>query len=116
MVVEYGAHTDSEMSSTTRVRAAVVISAIGFLHEINISKDLINAGLQNFQNDWWHSAKWRHDVSLPGKRVGIIGMGSSAFQIIPEISQDSSTHVIQFCRRPNWMVPRVSSISDLFAI
>lgn len=36
------------------------------------------AGVENFHGELWHSARWRHDVELKGKRVGVIGNGCSA--------------------------------------
>jgi cation diffusion facilitator CzcD-associated flavoprotein CzcO len=55
--------------------AEVVISAIGFLQEPLISPDII--GTDSFRGHSWHSARWRHDVDLTGKRVGVIGNGCS---------------------------------------
>jgi cation diffusion facilitator CzcD-associated flavoprotein CzcO len=36
-------------------------------------------GLETFKGDLFHSARWRHDVSLEEKRVGVIGNGCSAY-------------------------------------
>ncbi|PBK78312.1 FAD/NAD(P)-binding domain-containing protein [Armillaria solidipes] len=63
-------------------------------------------GRDTFKGELWHSAEWRHDVELQGKRVGVIGNGASAVQFIPEISRDPSVQVVNFCRTPNWFVPR----------
>ncbi|KAF9949488.1 hypothetical protein BGZ72_008754 [Mortierella alpina] len=38
-----------------------------------------------FSGDLWHSARWRWDVDLTDKRVGVVGSGASAIQIVPEI-------------------------------
>ena len=53
----------------------------------------------------WHSARWRHDVPLAGKRVAVIGTGASAGQVIPAIAPAvGSLLVVQ--RTPAWVAPR----------
>ncbi|KAH9035524.1 hypothetical protein EDB85DRAFT_1943840 [Lactarius pseudohatsudake] len=59
-----------------------------------------------FEGESWHSARWRHDVPLAGKRVGVVGNGCSAAQFVPQISKDPSVEVINFCRSPQWYIPR----------
>ncbi|KAI0256955.1 hypothetical protein BJV78DRAFT_1168189 [Lactifluus subvellereus] len=61
---------------------------------------------RTFRGDAWHSAEWRHDVVLAGKRVGVIGNGCSAAQFVPQISKDPSVEVINFCRSPQWYTSR----------
>lgn len=100
---------DSSDPIIQHYKAAIVISAVGGLHVPNIPADLAAAGLQNFNGDWWHAAQWRHDVSLKGKRVGIVGTGASAVQIVPTISEDPTVQVVNFCRTPSWFVARVRS-------
>lgn len=57
--------------------ANVVISAIGIVHAPNHPEEL--QGLQDtFKGDHFHSARWRHDISLHNKRVAVIGNGCSA--------------------------------------
>lgn len=58
------------------VSAKVLLSATGGFQQPRIPEDL--PGLETFLGDKWHSAGWRHDVSLAGKRVGVIGNGCSA--------------------------------------
>lgn len=103
--------TAATASSSTieRLKAAVVISAVGGLHVPNIPADIKRAGLENFKGDWWHAASWRHDISLKGKKVGIVGTGCCAVQVVPVISEDESTGVVNFCRTPSWFIARVSS-------
>ena len=59
------------------LRAQVVVSAIGYLSFARMPKDL--PGMDAFAGPSFHSSQWRHDVDLHGKRVGVIGLGSSAF-------------------------------------
>ena len=63
-------------------------------------------GLKDFQGERFHSARWRHDVSLANKRVGIIGNGCSAAQFLPEVAKDPSTHILNFSRTPSWFFVR----------
>lgn len=44
---------------------------------------------EKFQGDVFHTARWRHDVSLEGKAVVLLGNGCTAAQIIPNILQSS---------------------------
>jgi cation diffusion facilitator CzcD-associated flavoprotein CzcO len=43
-------------------------------------------GLDGFEGEVFHSARWNHDYDLTGKRVAVIGTGASAIQIIPELA------------------------------
>ena len=61
-----------------------VVAATGILHH-PAYPDI--KGLDTYQGDMFHTARWNHDVSLEGKRVGIIGTGSTACQVISEISK-----------------------------
>ena len=42
-------------------------------------------GLERFAGESFHSARWRHDIDLTGKRVAVIGTGASAIQFVPAI-------------------------------
>ena len=44
-------------------------------------------GIEAFQGEVFHSARWNHDVDLTGKRVAVIGTGASAIQIVPELAE-----------------------------
>ncbi|MFM2343361.1 MAG: hypothetical protein RLZZ592_3014, partial [Pseudomonadota bacterium] len=44
-------------------------------------------GLAGFTGEVFHSARWRHDVPLQGKRIGVVGSGASAIQIVPEMAK-----------------------------
>jgi len=60
-------------------------------------------GIESFTGELFHTARWKHDVSLEGKRVGIIGTGASAIQIVPEIA-DRVRHLTIFQRTPPWLI------------
>lgn len=62
-------------------------------------------GIDSFQGEIFHSARWNHDVDLTGKRVAVIGTGASAIQIVPEL-QKIVGHLDVYQRTPNWIIPR----------
>ncbi|MCP2624362.1 NAD(P)/FAD-dependent oxidoreductase [Mycolicibacterium smegmatis] len=62
-------------------------------------------GLDSFAGEVYHTAYWPHeDVDFTGKRVGVIGTGSSGIQSIPIIAEHAS-HLYVFQRTPNYSVP-----------
>lgn len=62
-------------------------------------------GLESFDGDWFHSARWDHDTELKNNRVGVVGTGASAVQIVPSIA-DGTSEVKVFQRSAPWVVPR----------
>jgi cation diffusion facilitator CzcD-associated flavoprotein CzcO len=79
-----------------------VIAATGVLHHPRYP-DI--EGLDSFEGTCFHSARWDHDVSIEGKRVGVIGTGSTAIQIVPAIA-DTVRKVTLFQRTPQWIMPQ----------
>ncbi|MFB9236480.1 flavin-containing monooxygenase [Plantactinospora siamensis] len=62
-------------------------------------------GLAGFAGEVFHSARWRHDLDLAGRRVAVIGTGASAIQFIPRIApRVAALQVYQ--RTPPWVLPR----------
>jgi cation diffusion facilitator CzcD-associated flavoprotein CzcO len=51
-------------------------------------------GLETFPGHKFHSAEWDHSVDLTGKRVGVVGSGASAIQIVPEMQKLASQLVV----------------------
>ena len=82
--------------------ADFVVSGLGGLHKPNIP-DFEGAG--KFKGPVFHTAEWRDDVDLAGKRVAIIGSAASAIQVIPEIA-DKVARLDVYQRTPNWIIPR----------
>jgi cation diffusion facilitator CzcD-associated flavoprotein CzcO len=85
-------------------RARVLISAAGPLSDPSIP-DI--PGLADFRGTVFHSARWRHDHDLAGRRVAVIGTGASAVQFVPQI-QPVVRRLTLFQRTPAWVVPRLS--------
>ena len=84
------------------VVADVLVLACGRLTEPAIPRI---AGLEDFPGPLFHSARWDHSADLAGARVGIVGTGASAIQIVPELVR-TAAHVTLFQRTPAWIVPR----------
>src|SRR5215216_1603953 len=62
-------------------------------------------GLDSFAGPAFHSARWRHDVDLTGKRVAVVGTGASAIQFVPELA-GTVDQLYLFQRTAPWLVPR----------
>ncbi|WP_208028681.1 flavin-containing monooxygenase [Rhabdothermincola sediminis] len=82
----------------------VVIAATGVLHHPRYP-DI--EGLNTFAGDAFHSARWDHDVPLIGRRVGVIGTGSTAVQIVSAIVGEVG-HLTLFQRTAQWILPQVN--------
>ena len=63
-------------------------------------------GVDDFAGEWFHSARWNHDVQLAGRRIASIGNGPSAAQFIPELAAVAG-HLDVFQRTPNYIIPRL---------
>ncbi|MEX1103348.1 MAG: NAD(P)/FAD-dependent oxidoreductase, partial [Dehalococcoidia bacterium] len=62
-------------------------------------------GLASFEGDRYHTGQWPHEgVDFTGKRVGVIGTGSSGIQSIPHIAEQAS-QLFVFQRTPNFSLP-----------
>lgn len=84
------------------VTARALVSGMGGLHK-PLFPDL--PGLATFAGPAFHSAEWRHDVDLAGKRVAVIGTGASAIQFVPQI-QPKVAKLTLFQRTPPWILPK----------
>src|SRR3954468_3390734 len=82
--------------------ARVLIAGAGPLHEPNLP-DV--PGLDSFEGKAFHSARWDHEYDLTGKRVAVLGTGSSAIQFVPEI-QPKVEHLYLFQRTAPWLLPK----------
>jgi cation diffusion facilitator CzcD-associated flavoprotein CzcO len=91
-----------ETKSGQRDEADVVIAATGVLHHPNLP-DI--AGLEAFEGALFHSARWDHGIALDGRRVGIIGTGSTAVQIVSAIV-DRVARLSLFQRTAQWIMPQ----------
>ena len=102
-----------EMFSRT---CRILVSAVGIFGvpkslEVpgTLPVDVVNVGVEKFQGHIFHSSRWRHDISLKGKKVVVIGNGCSATQFVPEIAPEAET-VTQFIRSQHALLPPIFGI------
>ncbi len=86
---------------TTTARA--LVSGVGALHLPAYPK---LKGLEDFAGQAFHSSEWDEKADLTGQRVGVIGTGASAIQIVPSIA-DKVKQLSLFQRTPPWVLPRM---------
>ncbi len=85
------------------ITARVLVSAIGALHIPQVPK---LKGIEKFKGAAFHSAQWRHDVDLTGKKVAVIGTGASAIQFVPQVAPQAESLTL-FQRTPPWVLPKI---------
>jgi cation diffusion facilitator CzcD-associated flavoprotein CzcO len=90
------------VTSKGTVTAEVLVSAAGALSDPKMPEI---PGIETFQGEVFHSARWNHDYDLTGRRVAVIGTGASAIQIVPEIAT-RVTHLDVYQRTAPWVMPR----------
>jgi cation diffusion facilitator CzcD-associated flavoprotein CzcO len=88
-------------TSDRRLEADVLISAWGALHQKKYPQI---DGLEKFAGACFHSADWDDEFPLAGKRIGVIGTGSSAVQMMEPLSKVAS-HLTMFQRTAQWIMP-----------
>ena len=72
---------------------------------LSVPKEVDIEGTDRFQGEVYFTSRWPHEgVDLTGKRVGVIGTGSSGIQSIPIIAQQAAEMVV-FQRTPNFSIP-----------
>lgn len=91
-----------ETSTGVRASARYLICAVGALSKTNMP-DI--PGINDFAGECYHTGLWPHEpVSFEGKRVAVIGTGSSGIQVIPEIAKEAR-HVTVLQRTAQYSVP-----------
>jgi cation diffusion facilitator CzcD-associated flavoprotein CzcO len=80
----------------------LLISAVGFL---NTPRYPEWPGLDVFEGPMFHTFRWEHEHDLAGRRVAIVGTGSTATQIVPAIAPEVD-HLYVFQREPGWIIPK----------
>jgi cation diffusion facilitator CzcD-associated flavoprotein CzcO len=83
--------------------AEVLLTACG---QLSVPKTPPIPGLDDFEGPAFHTAGWRHDVDLAGKRVAVIGTGCSAIQVVPAI-QPLVGQLDVYQRSAGWTIPRM---------
>jgi cation diffusion facilitator CzcD-associated flavoprotein CzcO len=102
---EYDEQTSRWLVTTDKgeqYSAKYLITAVGCLSSANLPKV---EGLKDFTGEWYHTGLWPHaSVDFKGKRVAVIGTGSTGIQAIPVIAAEAA-HVTVFQRTPNYSLP-----------
>ncbi|TPX11479.1 uncharacterized protein E0L32_007898 [Thyridium curvatum] len=83
-----------------------LVAGLGQLNEPHHPKI---PGEDEFRGKIMHSARWDWSYDLRGKRVGVIGNGATAVQVVPELAKVAS-HLTIFQRTPNWVIPRMNEV------
>jgi len=112
--MQFGAHVEAmqfdegtntwqlQLKDGRKLSAHVVVMGVGPLSQPTLPKI---PGMADFQGVSFHTADWPHEpLDLTGKRVGIIGTGATAIQIIPEVAKKAGRLTV-FQRRANWAAP-----------
>jgi cation diffusion facilitator CzcD-associated flavoprotein CzcO len=103
--------SDGEMLS-----AKFLIAATGFLCQ-PCTPDI--AGIDKFDGRIIHTADWDDSYSFNGRRAGIVGTGSTAVQVVPELAKEVSELTV-YQRTPIWVMPKIDfgfspAVQRLFA-
>jgi len=93
-----------ETGAGDRVETRYLVTAIGGLTATAANLPDI-AGIEDFEGQWVHTGHWpKEGVDFAGKRVGILGTGSTGIQAIPVIAQTAG-HLTVFQRTPAYIMP-----------
>lgn len=94
------------------LQADLLFAATGMLHQPVLPEI---EGMDDYGGKMFHTARWDHGVSLAGKRIGVIGNGSSGAQLLSALVEAPDTTVTVFQRTPQWIIKtsdRVYSEAD----
>lgn len=96
---------DGRWHVTTKAGAVdssdILVAASGVLHHPSVPAI---PGLETFERPWFHSARWDHSLPLDGKRIGVIGNGSTGVQIVSALAKRAA-RLVHFQRSPQWIMP-----------
>jgi cation diffusion facilitator CzcD-associated flavoprotein CzcO len=101
-----GAHRDGDRWVVETDRGPwtcrFLVTAVGCLSSANVP-DI--PGLETFTGEWHHTGRWPADgVDVTGRRVGVVGTGSTGIQAIPVLAE-SAGHLTVFQRTANFSIP-----------
>ncbi len=101
---------DVELENGQQFRTQFLVAAVGILSARYIPPF---EGIDSFEGESYHTSRWpKERVDFTGKRVGVIGTGATAVQMIPIIAKEVG-HLTVFQRTPNYCAPlRNSLVSD----
>jgi cation diffusion facilitator CzcD-associated flavoprotein CzcO len=79
-----------------------VVSAVGLL---NVPRHPDWPGLDRFEGVAFHTSRWEHEHDLRGKRVAVVGTGSTAAQVVPALAPEVG-ELFVYQREPGWIEPK----------
>jgi cation diffusion facilitator CzcD-associated flavoprotein CzcO len=91
-----------ETASGHRDEVDIIVAATGVLHHPKVP---VFEGIESFAGAAFHSARWDHSVPLDGRRVGVIGTGSTAVQITGALAPRVAKFSL-FQRTAQWVMPQ----------
>lgn len=91
------------------ILAEHLMLATGFLEEAVVPRI---EGMETFTGRHFHSSQWPVGYTGANERIAVVGSGSSAIQIVPEL-QKYASHVFQFQRTPTWLLPKNNRVLSL---
>ncbi len=83
-------------------RFRFVVSAVGLFAAPKLP---VWPGLEDFEGEVVHTAAWDEAIDVRGKRVAVVGTGSSAVQVVPTVAPEAEK-VTVFQRQPGWVLPK----------
>jgi 4-hydroxyacetophenone monooxygenase len=89
-------------NGTETIEANVIVNAVGTFTNPKFPDF---EGQDTFEGTIIHPSRWPADVDLTGKRVAVVGNGSTGVQLLAPIAMDAE-HVFVFQRTPQWISPR----------
>jgi 4-hydroxyacetophenone monooxygenase len=95
MVVEHS------IGTTERLSANVIVSAAG---QFSTPKEPDWAGREKYKGQIFHTTDWNWEFDVKGKRIAVVGNGSTGVQVMPKIAE-TAEHVYSFQRTPQWISP-----------
>ena len=94
---------DVRLTDGTALRARAVVSGLGML---NVPNYPTWPGLDSFAGPKFHTARWEHRHDLAGKRVAVVGTGSTAAQVVPALAPKVA-HLTLYQREAGWILPKM---------
>jgi cation diffusion facilitator CzcD-associated flavoprotein CzcO len=87
-------------ADNSEIEADFVIAATGVLHH-PFTPDI--PGLDTYGGEVVHTARWDEDIVTEGRRIAVIGTGSTGVQVVSALQREAA-HISHFVRTPQWVM------------
>lgn len=98
--VEADERWELKLSTGNHLRCRFLVSAIGSLNQPLIPE---LEGFESYRGELVHTAEWREDLSMKGRRVAVIGAGASAIQVVPAAVEEAEAVFVSVRTAPHVM-------------